>query len=123
HRQDARRCLVGGRALARGRGPALGRASCYSPRWARRGVRTRPALLVWRPVNRRPAASVVLLTRGIGQPRSRGFRLGGPWSIGHDAHRNPFRMTPARYIMVGGFLGAGKTTAILRMAEALDRGG
>ena len=32
-------------------------------------------------------------------------------------------MTPARYIMVGGFLGAGKTTAILRMAEALDRGG
>ena len=28
-------------------------------------------------------------------------------------------MTPARYIMVGGFLGAGKTTAILRMAEAL----
>ncbi len=33
------------------------------------------------------------------------------------------RMTPARYIMVGGFLGAGKTTAILRMAEALDRGG
>jgi Ni2+-binding GTPase involved in maturation of urease and hydrogenase len=32
-------------------------------------------------------------------------------------------MTPARYIMVGGFLGAGKTTAILRMAEALDRDG
>ena len=31
----------------------------------------------------------------------------------------PFAMTPARYIMVGGFLGAGKTTAILRMAEAL----
>ena len=30
-------------------------------------------------------------------------------------------MTPARYIMVGGFLGAGKTTAILRLAEALDR--
>ncbi len=29
-------------------------------------------------------------------------------------------MSPARYIMVGGFLGAGKTTAILRMAEALD---
>ena len=26
-------------------------------------------------------------------------------------------MTPARYIMVGGFLGAGKTTAILRLAE------
>jgi G3E family GTPase len=32
-------------------------------------------------------------------------------------------MTPARYIMVGGFLGAGKTTAILRMAEAFARGG
>ncbi len=32
-------------------------------------------------------------------------------------------MTPARYIMVGGFLGAGKTTAILRMAEAFDRAG
>jgi G3E family GTPase len=32
-------------------------------------------------------------------------------------------MTPARYIMVGGFLGAGKTTAILRLAEALDRQG
>jgi G3E family GTPase len=32
-------------------------------------------------------------------------------------------MTPARYIMVGGFLGAGKTTAILRLAEALDRRG
>ena len=32
-------------------------------------------------------------------------------------------MTPARYIMVGGFLGAGKTTAILRMAEALDSRG
>ena len=26
-------------------------------------------------------------------------------------------MTPARYVMVGGFLGAGKTTAILRLAE------
>jgi len=32
-------------------------------------------------------------------------------------------MTPARYIMVGGFLGAGKTTAILRLAESLDRQG
>jgi G3E family GTPase len=32
-------------------------------------------------------------------------------------------MSAARYIMVGGFLGAGKTTAILRMAEALDRRG
>ena len=28
-------------------------------------------------------------------------------------------MTPARYIMVGGFLGAGKTTALLRLAEML----
>jgi G3E family GTPase len=43
--------------------------------------------------------------------------------MGHDANRNPVRMTPARYIMVGGFLGAGKTTAILRMAEALDSRG
>jgi Ni2+-binding GTPase involved in maturation of urease and hydrogenase len=32
-------------------------------------------------------------------------------------------MTPARYIMVGGFLGAGKTTAVLRLAEALHRDG
>jgi Ni2+-binding GTPase involved in maturation of urease and hydrogenase len=32
-------------------------------------------------------------------------------------------MTSARYIMVGGFLGAGKTTAILRLAEALERRG
>jgi G3E family GTPase len=32
-------------------------------------------------------------------------------------------MTRARYIMVGGFLGAGKTTAILRLAEALERRG
>jgi G3E family GTPase len=32
-------------------------------------------------------------------------------------------MTPARYIMVGGFLWAGKTTAILRLAEALQRRG
>jgi G3E family GTPase len=32
-------------------------------------------------------------------------------------------MTPARYIMIGGFLGAGKTTAVLRLAEALDRQG
>ena len=76
-----------------------------------------------REVITRGTGSVVLLTSGIGPPRSRGFRLGGPRSIGHDAHRNPVRMTPARYIMVGGFLGAGKTTAILRMAEALDRGG
>ena len=28
-------------------------------------------------------------------------------------------MAKARYIMVGGFLGAGKTTAILRLAEML----
>ena len=33
------------------------------------------------------------------------------------------RMTPARYIMVGGFLGAGKTTAILRLAERLTASG
>ena len=33
------------------------------------------------------------------------------------------RMTPARYIMVGGFLGAGKTTAILRMAERCTASG
>jgi G3E family GTPase len=32
-------------------------------------------------------------------------------------------MRRARYIMVGGFLGAGKTTAILRLAESLDRKG
>ena len=32
-------------------------------------------------------------------------------------------MPPARYIMVGGFLGAGKTTAILRLAEALQARG
>jgi G3E family GTPase len=32
-------------------------------------------------------------------------------------------MIPARYIMIGGFLGAGKTTAILRLAEALARQG
>jgi G3E family GTPase len=32
-------------------------------------------------------------------------------------------MPPARYIMVGGFLGAGKTTAILRLAESLTRQG
>src|ERR1041384_4754749 len=38
--------------------------------------------------------------------------------MGHDACRDPVEMTPARYIMVGGFLGAGKTTAILRMAQA-----
>jgi hypothetical protein len=32
-------------------------------------------------------------------------------------------MAEARYIMVGGFLGAGKTTAILRLAEYLTRSG
>jgi G3E family GTPase len=30
---------------------------------------------------------------------------------------------PPRYVMIGGFLGAGKTTAILRLAEHLDRRG
>ena len=30
-------------------------------------------------------------------------------------------MTPARYIMIGGFLGAGKTTAILQLAEMLKK--
>jgi Ni2+-binding GTPase involved in maturation of urease and hydrogenase len=30
-------------------------------------------------------------------------------------------MTRARYVMIGGFLGAGKTTAILKLAEHLDR--
>jgi G3E family GTPase len=43
--------------------------------------------------------------------------------MGHDANRVPVPMSPARYIMVGGFLGAGKTTAILRMAEAFARRG
>src|SRR5262249_14207760 len=33
------------------------------------------------------------------------------------------RMARARYIMVGGFLGAGKTTGILRLAERLGGGG
>ena len=32
-------------------------------------------------------------------------------------------MTRARYVMIGGFLGAGKTTAILQLAEHLDRAG
>jgi G3E family GTPase len=32
-------------------------------------------------------------------------------------------MSKARYIMIGGFLGAGKTTAILRIAEQLSRSG
>lgn len=32
-------------------------------------------------------------------------------------------MPDARYVMIGGFLGAGKTTAILRIAEALTRDG
>jgi len=32
-------------------------------------------------------------------------------------------MSKTRYIMIGGFLGAGKTTAILKIAERLrDRG-
>src|SRR5215813_2533609 len=33
------------------------------------------------------------------------------------------RMAKARYIMIGGFLGAGKTTAILQLAEKLHRQG
>ncbi len=33
------------------------------------------------------------------------------------------RAEAARYVMIGGFLGAGKTTAILRLAERLARGG
>src|SRR4051794_41985783 len=32
-------------------------------------------------------------------------------------------MAKARYIMIGGFLGAGKTTAVLRLAEWLTAGG
>lgn len=32
-------------------------------------------------------------------------------------------MTPARYIMIGGFLGAGKTTSILRLAQYFDAKG
>src|SRR5436853_4723231 len=33
------------------------------------------------------------------------------------------RMSKARYIMIGGFLGAGKTTAILQLAQDLHRKG
>jgi G3E family GTPase len=43
--------------------------------------------------------------------------------MGHDPSLDPFAMTRARYIMVGGFLGAGKTTAVLRLAEALQQRG
>ena len=32
-------------------------------------------------------------------------------------------MSKARYIMIGGFLGAGKTTAILKLAEHLSASG
>ncbi len=32
-------------------------------------------------------------------------------------------MTRARYIMLGGFLGAGKTTALMRLAEHLEARG
>ena len=35
--------LLAGRALTRARGPPLGRAGCYSRRWARRGAGTRAA--------------------------------------------------------------------------------
>src|SRR5262245_15049192 len=39
------------------------------------------------------------------------------------AARRPRSDMPADYVMVGGFLGAGKTTAMLRLAEHLTRGG
>lgn len=41
----------------------------------------------------------------------------------NSAKRSERRMTKARYIMVGGFLGAGKTTALVRLAEKLQREG
>ena len=88
HRRRIDSFLVG-RALTRGRGPPLGRAVCYSPtrlgsremfgtrprhpvarRWARRGARTRAALLVWRALSggRLPGGVVF----GGGEARSRG---------------------------------------------------
>ena len=67
-----------------------------------------------RPVITGRRASVVLLPR----PGAVDFGLAGPGPSVMMPSGAPARMTPARYIMVGGFLGAGKTTAILRMAEA-----
>src|SRR5438105_1978211 len=34
--------------------------------------------------------------------------------------KKPASRAPARYIMIGGFLGAGKTTAVARLAQYLD---
>src|SRR5262245_60456804 len=45
------------------------------------------------------------------------------WTAGTPAPIRTGRLMSADYIMVGGFLGAGKTTAMLRLAEHLTQRG
>ena len=55
---------------------------------ARSTLRARPEQVAVNP--RAPGERSPSDPVGTGPPRSRGFRLGGPWPMGHDASRDPF---------------------------------
>ena len=61
------------------RGPPIERAACYSRRWARRGVRTRAALPVWRARTHMAIAASGIST-SISQPIARRFAVQKPGS-------------------------------------------
>ena len=49
--------------------------------------------------------------------------VSGPLSVATRTNREPRTQEKARYIMIGGFLGAGKTTSVVRLAQHLtDQG-
>ena len=49
--------------------------------------------------------------------------VSGQWSVANTADHGPRTTDKARYIMIGGFLGAGKTTSVARLAQRLkDQG-
>src|SRR5207237_4145544 len=50
-------------------------------------------------------------------PQSSGVRVPGPDA--QDTRHGPRARDKARYIMIGGFLGAGKTTSLARLAQRL----
>ena len=55
--------------------------------------------------------------------RSEESVVSSPWSVAGTGERARQAADKARYIMIGGFLGAGKTTAVARLAEHFTKQG
>src|SRR5690242_7877505 len=69
------------------------------------------------------AAFLGLSMGGRGSRRAASLEMPGLARASPSQDTIGFFMSKARYVMIGGFLGAGKTTAILKLAEHLTHNG